>query len=283
MITSKEQFLESFGDIASHGFIRPVFLIDTKIGFSVQKNYPKRIKFIPAINGRGEDDSVVTIWVVYESSYELKATTRIPIRLSVDLMSRYRSKTLELDPLDPDCPTRSSQIRSEKSKQPLRLTFKRCYFYSLEKDEFVDENNTPLTGAQILEEAYNHHCESIKFVNAIRYRWQSLITEGPYKISSILINLIQFLLKHVFQRTFINRPERSVFLNGYLPDDMVKNEKYSIKILDYRISLSVALLVTILIIAIGVMVEIDEKSLLNKFIENKFIATLMLASIFFVV
>ena len=282
MMVTSQQFLESFGNIASYGFVRPTFLIDTKVGFSVQKNYPKKIKFIPAVNNRGEDDSVVTIWAVYESSYESKTVTRIPIRFSVDLMSRYRTKTLDLDNSDPDCPTKFSQIRSEKSKQPIRLTFKGCFFYSLEINGLVDENNKPMTGTEILEEVYKHHCDSIKFSNAIRYWWQSFISEGPYKTYSFLIDSIEFLLKKVFQRSFINAPERSIYLNGYMANDMIKNEKYSVTIMKYKISLPVVFITTILLILLSATIEINQQSLLNKLLDNKLIGSMFALSILFV-
>jgi len=58
MIKTTQELLNHFGNIASQGFLRPVFFNDPNvIGFSIQKNYPKNIKFTPAVNKRGEDDS----------------------------------------------------------------------------------------------------------------------------------------------------------------------------------------------------------------------------------
>jgi hypothetical protein len=45
-----ESFLGFFRDMQDAGYKFPVFLSDTRVGFSVQRDYPEDIRFKPAKN-----------------------------------------------------------------------------------------------------------------------------------------------------------------------------------------------------------------------------------------
>ena len=79
-LQSSQDLLCLFGDIESSGYFNYVSLNDTKVGFSLQKNYPSNIQFKPAKTNSGEDDDVAVIWVVYDELQPSPDKTRTHYR-----------------------------------------------------------------------------------------------------------------------------------------------------------------------------------------------------------
>jgi len=123
------QLLALFGDITSAGYLEPIHLTDTKVGFSVQRGYPTNIRYKPARNKAGEYDNIAVIWVVYEDRLP-QGDSLIPIRLRIAMMSKYRSVHWDYDFQAEVCPTKESVLESKKSPQPLDLSLSGVWTYS---------------------------------------------------------------------------------------------------------------------------------------------------------
>jgi hypothetical protein len=80
-LSTTDELLQLFGDINAEGYTDPIPLADTKVGFSVRKNYPEDIRYKPAKNKAGVPDNIAVIWIVYNENPENKRTGLIPLRI----------------------------------------------------------------------------------------------------------------------------------------------------------------------------------------------------------
>ncbi len=156
------ELLKLFGDIESVGYYDSVCLNDAEAGFSVQRNYPKDIKFKPAKTASGKDDSIACIWAVYESKKQSSKNIPVPIRFRIALMSKYRTRHFfDDDDLDPDKPTKVSLNISQRTPQPIDLNLREGYFFDPHTGGLVDGKGNSVSGADALNEIYQSHCNTV--------------------------------------------------------------------------------------------------------------------------
>ena len=243
------QLLALFGDITSAGYLEPIHLTDTKVGFSVQRGYPTNIRYKPARNKAGEYDNIAVIWVVYEDRLP-QGDSLIPIRLRIAMMSKYRSVHWDYDFQAEVCPTKESVLESKKSPQPLDLSLSGEFFYDKALSLLVNSSNEVVTGVQILNAMFNEHCDTVHFLKGLRHRSQKKFDDFIRTVFDPLINAQIWVLKNVFGRTLQERRDRSSFLDGYLIEDCRKSDTDSITLAGYSASKSTIFLYCTLVVII---------------------------------
>lgn len=225
------ELLEKFGDISRRGYKEPTFLTDTKAGFSVQKNYPKDIQYKPAKTISGKDDEIACIWVTYESTQEKKGVEKVPIRLRIATMSKYRIKHgFDEDPNDEDRPTPSS------GRKPMELTLRDGYFYDGQSDRLVDAKGNAVNGHDMLDDIFNEHCKSVHPIRGLGLRGRKAAHDFSRGWFDYSIVVLKFILKEAFGRTLNEDRNRSVYFDGYALSSFGKLPQDSIEIFGYKVA-----------------------------------------------
>ncbi len=247
-LNSSDEFRELFGNIKADGYIDPISLNDTKIGFSIQRKYPPNIGFIPTKTKNGEDDDIAVIWVVYESLAEENQRIKIPIRLRIAKMSKYRAKNWDYDFSKEESPTKESIAISKRSIQPLEFTCIDEYFYDANKHELVDNKDRAVSGSKILNELFEYHCKSSHPIKGLIFRGKDKLDLFRVKVYDFFINLIKSTLRNLFGRTLDDQFNRYSY-DGYLPTDLKKTADSVLEVAGYKASKKVIIVFIVLAIA----------------------------------
>jgi hypothetical protein len=237
-----ERFLELFTGMLGAGYLSPVFLSDTRVGFSVQREYPKDIRFKPAKNNKGEPDDIAVIWVIYDETRKKEADDRVPIRIRVGTMSRYRAKHWDYNFEDDDGPTKESVQTSRKTPQPLEVNFFDEYFYDTGKSVFINSSGAELSGVQILNAVFKLHCDSVHPILGLGLRSRKTASETVFRIIEFVVAGLTWTLRNVFGRTLDDSFSRLGYFDGFLKENFKKIAVDSIEIFGYRASRRVILL-----------------------------------------
>ena len=228
--------LKLFGDIESVGYFDSVILNDTKAGFSIQRNYPKDIKFKPARTVSGKEDSIACIWVVYESKKQSSKNTPVPIRFRISLMSKYRTRHFfDDDDLDPEKPTKASLNISQRTPQPIDLNLREGYFFDPHTGGLVDEQGNSVSGVDALNEIYQAHCNTVHPLKGISIRSKQVAHSFSRGVLDWLIDSSKWSLKNLFGRTLNERTDRSSYFDGYKGQDFGKLPEDCIEVFGYKV------------------------------------------------
>jgi hypothetical protein len=270
-LETSDQLLALFGDIASAGYLKPIHLSDTKVGFSIQRAYPKEIRYKPARNKAGEDDNIAVIWVVYEDK-KPQGDGLIPIRLRIAMMSKYRAAHWDYDFEDPESPTKESVLESKKSPQPLDLSLSGEFFYDKENGRFVNSSNEVVSGVQILNAMFDEHCDTVHFIKGLRHRSQKKFDDLIRTAFDSLINAQVWVLRSVFGRTLQERANRSSFLDGYLTEDCRKSNTSSMTLAGYSAShRTIFLYCTLVVILCLFILPAKEDTYVGTLVRSEFL------------
>jgi hypothetical protein len=266
------ELLHAFGNISSAGFISPTLLTDTKVGFSVQKDYPTSINYHPARTESGIADNVAAIWVVYESKAEKDGGELIPIRLRVANMSKFRAKHWDYDYEDSECPTESSIKESLNSRQPLELDAIGEFFYNAKTNSLVDSNLKEVSGTKILTYIFDAHCDSVQPIRGLKLRTVYNAHKAVRAGFDRAVDTLTWVLKHVFGRTLDERPNRMTYFHGYLPEDCKKLEAESIVVAGYRASKPIVFIFALIVaLACVYLFPVGDHSYLSDLISSDYL------------
>jgi len=260
-LEDSESFLKLFGSLKTHGFTDPVFLSDTKVGFSIRKRYPQDIRYKPAQNKTGDDDNVACIWAVYDQSRKKETEVIVPIRLRIATMSLYRSKYwFDEDDDAPEKPTSESLAISRDSPQPIELSLT-GYFYDASNGYLVDEHKKKVLGYKILEELFQAHCNSVHPILGLKRQAQTAVHKISRQSLDYLVDTIKFLLKQVFGRTLVEPLTRSAYYEGYRFEDLGKLDDDSVDLFGYKITKRILFLfITLFVISTYSLFPFKQKS-----------------------
>ena len=220
-----EDFLKYFDFTKSDGFERVTKLIDTKVGFSVQKKYPNNFRFYSPKYKDGSDDIVAIIHVIYkhpDESIENIESKKAPIFLTIYPFSRYRSKYFNYNFSDPNCPTEESLERSKKTLTPIDLEDLDEYYFDHEKMNFFNSKNQQKSGNEVLEEIYNKHCDTVHLLKGFKFRFKIQTRSIIVSILKMKIDFLIKILKHGFGRTLDERKNYSSLLSSFRRSDLKK-------------------------------------------------------------
>ncbi len=242
---STEEFLKLFNIGNGTPYSLPTILNDRKVGFSTQRNYPKDIPYIPPKTNNGKDDTVALIHVLYMHPSELKVEFdphKVPIMAMITTHSLYRLNHFDYDFSEPDCPTEESLQASKSTPQPIALDFFSDFFYDHEKEKFFDRTNNYFTGDQLLNRIFDEHCDTVRFWEGMKYRFQVKGRTLSISILTIPINLIPLVLKKGFGRTLDESKNITSLLQGYKRTDLKKLSIETLDIFKYKTSKNVIIL-----------------------------------------
>lgn len=245
---------------------------DTAVGFSIQRNYPSGIRFKPAKGKKGDDD-VAVIWVVFEPHKKSPDGDLIPLRLRISTMSKYRAAHWDYDFDDQEnCPTEESVLLSKGTPRPLDLNLHNDCYYSVELGRLVDAKRRPVDGVEVLGRLFNAHCDTVHPIKGIRWQGSEWLSNVIRRLFDLPVNFFHWMLVSVFGRTLDERPERSIFIDGYMWSDFKKVSVDSIEVAGYRTSKRVVVVFLVLVV-VGcyLLLPADEKTYVGTLIRSEFL------------
>jgi hypothetical protein len=243
---SSEELVDKFGDLEGRGYFDPIHLTDTTVGFSIKRNYPKDIRYKPAIGQRtGEPDNFATMWVVYEDRKLLqKPTTLVPVRIRVSNMSWYRTSKWDYDFSDAkgDSPSRESYEASEATPKPLDLSYSNDLFYDHTDNAFKDGEGKTVDGLDFLDRVFSDHCKTVHLFWGLRLRLKLLTQARLAGLFEAFGSLLIWILKVLFGRTIENSDVMAGLYKPYHVENMKKLGADSLNIFGYKASKGVVIL-----------------------------------------
>lgn len=276
--------LKLFGDIQSAGYVDSVILNDAPAGFSVQRNYPKDIKFKPATTASGKDDSIACIWVVYESKKQSSKNLPVPIRFRIALMSKYRTRhVFDDDDFDPEKPTKASLTISHSTSQPIELNLREGYFYDPHTGGLVDDQGNSVRGVDALNEIYQAHCDTVHPLRGLRIRSKQAAHSFSRGVLDRLIDGSKWCLKNLFGRTLNERTDRSSYFDGYKGQDFGKLPEDCIEVFGYKVPKRVlGLFIVVAAFTVYLLFPAEERSYADLVVHSEVMLTIhCLAGLFF--
>jgi hypothetical protein len=272
-----QELIDAFGISNNEKYSRITPLNDRKVGFSVQREYPKDILYSPLVNGNGEDDTVVLIHVVYAHPDEIKTefdSHKVPIIVRAVTHSRYRVDHFDYDFNDPNSPTKESIEKTKATPMPVALDFDNEFFFDHHSGTFLDHTHEPLSGEQILEIVYKAHCDTA-------HRKRGRIIRAKLKYQSfasaffgVIINILISILTKLFGRTLDDNETSSGYYRGYQRKNLKKLSTESLDVFGYKTARSVIILFC-LIAAVAFFIKYQfgiQTPYLSKVFSDSFLA-----------
>lgn len=264
-----QQFMNLFS-IESSSYENMVPLTDRKVGFSVQRAYPKNLRFSPSKTESGSPDTVAIIHAFYihpSESKEQITIEKVPLFIRIGKFSRYRMNHLDYNFEDKDCPTEESIRFMKTSPNPVDLS-SYDYFYNHSKNTFFNDNGDKPSGIQLLDYIFREHCDTIHWIRGIRIQWKFRSNRWLINILTWASALIKFLLTHLFGRTLDSESNVVAFLSGYKEEDFKKLSTESFVIFGYKASKSVIVIFSLIMLAVYIFQFYYPAS--NRFLEKLF-------------
>jgi len=252
------EFLARFGDLEAEGFVDPIHLTDTKVGFSVKRHYPNDIRYRPAIGQKSKlPDNIAAIWVVYthpEESRKDVPESKVPLRIRISNMSQYRTKhwDYEYEDVEGDSPSKDSVEASIATPKPIDLEYPEEYFFNHARNIFVDRKGKEVSGLDILNHVFSDHCKTVHLFWGLRLR-AKLFTQDKLTglLGAFTVSLL-WSLKNFFGRTIESSDTMAGLFRPYKPESMKKYDADSLDLLGYKASKQVVVLFCALVISLSV-------------------------------
>lgn len=256
--SSADDLISALGDTAQGSFYGVTKLNDTKVGISVKKQYPSIIRYKPPIRkDNGEPDTIAVMWIVYLSPKEAETDIdlrKVPVRIRISLMSQYLASHYDYDFSDVagGVPSIESLEASRHTPQPIELSFENDFFFNHEKGCFIDKGGQAISGVDLLERVFETHCNTVHLLKGLALRvklaWQARTIGGL----SILIQILVFLLKHLFGRTLDSKDTFAGLYQPYKREALKKLDEDTIEIFGYRASKKIIILFCLLVVFWGI-------------------------------
>jgi hypothetical protein len=239
---SIEAFQSQFGISDGSDYHDPITLKDA-FGFSIKRKYPEGIAYKPACYRNGDPDDVAVIWISLKEKAE---GNLIPVTFRISGKSIYLDKKYDYDFKDEASPTQESVEKSKKTPSPHSLDYLDEYFYDKDKSVFVDKEGKKFTGQEILDVVFNEHCDTVHPWKGLELRFKQASRSVIYSVISIIIYLLEELLKKAFLRELQEKDQYLSYYSGY--DSMQRLESINtINIFGYHASRNTVFIFCLLI------------------------------------
>jgi hypothetical protein len=254
LFSNGKELLDRFGDVATLGFFDPVVLNDTRAGFSIKRDYPSDIRYKPAIGQKTKQpDNVAAIWVVYQHPGDSEQKTRIPLRLRVSSMSRYRTKHWDYDynDVEGDCPSKDSVEASAATPVPIELEYPGEFFFDHAHNCFYDKDGNQISGREILDRVFQDHCRTIHLFWGLRLRAKLYAQNKLAGVLSLFSAILVWVLKNLFGHSLEDSDIMAGAFRTYKLESLKKYDADSLDVLGYKASKQVVILFCFLAILLS--------------------------------
>jgi hypothetical protein len=186
---NQDNFIQLFG------LDNPESLINwndsSAVGFSVLKEYPDNIQFIPVKDRSGLNDSVCLIKI----GYLIKNinTDEVALLISASKGSKYLFEHHFYDFNNSSGPTKESVLASERSKQPADLEEYSRFVFKISEGKFWDtEKNQYVSGSDLIEYIWHLHLKSITY---LPFRSKLKFKKVAFRLRDYIFPILKSILK----------------------------------------------------------------------------------------
>lgn len=222
---------------------------DRIAGFSIEREYPKNLRYIPLKTQNGKAVTVALYHVVYGHPEDTKQPindAKVPIYISVDLFNKYRATHHEYDFDDPDCPTKESIKLSESSPKPAPLESKNI-FYDHNIGKLIIVSGKAVSGRKLLDSLFRNHCNTVLRWRGIKYRLKKKVHSAKIYICKLGERFCRGLLKCLGYAL----PEKvgfDIFSGSYTRKDLQTCKSTDITIFQYKTSKNIVVAFSIIVV-----------------------------------
>src|SRR3989344_299161 len=208
------------------------------IGFSIQREYPKNIRYKPPTTKSGASDTIAIIYVyLSKKTVATKETSdKAQINLAIKTYSQYLSnhKNYKFD--ESDCPTKESVKLSERSPKPISLDSTEEYFYDYNQGVLKDKTNTVISGEKILDIFFEQHCNTIHMIKGLKLQWQLSSQKFAIKVIEVFLPFLIWLLRATTGRVIDTKKESLAgIFEPYQKEHMRLLEGEKIEFFEYEV------------------------------------------------
>jgi hypothetical protein len=175
----KTQFKNSF-NLGSNGFINPVLLTDSKIGFSVQKKCEVKIEKMLKIKKGNEYITLILIYIPDDALYSENQKKPLIIRASFHL---FKDGKFYYD----------DSLIQNKQRRPIDLVSRDEYSYDIETNTFY-ANGKNSSADNILNEVYELHIKPSKLFKGSFLRAKMAFKKFKAFVVKLISNFFAILL-----------------------------------------------------------------------------------------
>jgi len=269
---NSDDFVALFDFDSSDCYTQTTPLIDQKIGFSVQRQYPANIAFKPAHNKLGEPDDVAVIWVVYEHPDETGGNEEphnVPIYARVAKVSRFLQNHLDYDFAKDESPTKDELHKSSDTPKPIDLVFSRAYFLDHRSGVFYDEGHDAISGLELLEQVFEKHCRTVHPTKGLKLRSK---IRGQRMVLAAMNNMVSgliWILRNAFGRSLTEPRDRVGRWSGYPKESFKKLSTDSFNVGGYQTTKRSVLTFALFIVLVDILSRtVTGESFWSNFVTN---------------
>ena len=247
---------------------------DRKAGFSVKREYPKNLRYKPPVTQSGIPVTAALIGVVYahpDDTGEPIEGTKVPIYITVDLFNKYLSDHHEYNYEDPNCPTEDSVKKSNITPKPASMLRFDGMSYDHETGALLSKKGEVISGKQVLDEAFNIHCNTIHRIKGLRYRIRKRLHgfsinlyEGFEKFCVGLLKLLGYDIQ----------PKIGFdVLTPYKKDDLKESKTKDLNLFGYKTSRNTVVIFSFLIVFFFVLFSLlHRREFLDAIMSNSLLS-----------
>ena len=147
-------------------------------GFAVRRKYPDDLDLAHVVNREGQ--SIVTPIIQFFVTPRSSPSGVSPVTLRAWVFPRSKETKLfaaleELSPKDPDAPTPDSLHRWRRARKPSQAELIGQYVYDAAEDRFFDIDGYEVQPADMLEDVYRAHLETLRTSFVWRRRTETFL------------------------------------------------------------------------------------------------------------
>lgn len=215
LFESKQAFLDLFEISKAPDYYDPVFLQDTPYGFSVKRKYSDNIRYKPSVKNNGQPNNIAVLWITLD---EREKTKDEEILLTVRISNYSLWQAHYFDNKEPESPTEVSIKASNKTPKPASLAYIDNFYYDPNNKVFLDNQRKTITGKQILDQAFQEHCDTVHPIKGLEYKIKLLTLEKFIAALNAFCWFLKFIIEKMFQRELVPKEEylKDSLLNPFL-------------------------------------------------------------------
>jgi hypothetical protein len=250
LINSAERLREIF-DLANPDGVYHNYLPfpDRIAGFSIEREYPNKLRYKPLKTRDGKAVTVALYHVVYGHPKDTEQPindAKVPVFISIGLFNRYKAAHHEYAFSDPDCPTEESIELSESSPKPASLESKNI-FYDHKIEKLIIVSGQAVSGRKLLDSLFKNHCDTVRKWRGIKYRFNKKVHSAKIYICKQGERFCRCLLKCLGYAL----PEKvgfDIFSGSYTRKDLQACKSADITIFQYKTSKNVVVAFSIIVV-----------------------------------
>ncbi|MDO8803359.1 MAG: hypothetical protein Q7R35_02915 [Elusimicrobiota bacterium] len=231
---SSSEFFKIFGIDENSDYKTFLRLDDIKVGFSIQREYPKDGRYKPPTLKDGTPDVIAIIHVAYnqEGAHPKIEITdeRVPIRITVTWGSKWLANHVSYDFENKECPTKESIDISNKTPSPYHSSVEG--YFDHKQNKFILGTGENLEPKGLLDSVFENNLKAPSYLFILRRKSKNTVRD----LNRILIKIARYFLELIWNWQIEDRISARNYLTGYLESEVIKQPRKELDLFGYKTS-----------------------------------------------